>query len=119
MNSGIYLNWSTTNRPLLYLNSGVNDYYIYGNPNLLVGRGWKHICFLFRNSDGYRKIFINSVDASSSGPNYTSTPSGIGSTFTVGSGLNGNLSNIDFYNQVLTQSEITTIYNATKSRYGL
>lgn len=119
LNSGIHLNWSTTNRPLLYLNSGVNDYYIYGDTNRILNQGWTHVCFSFRNSDGYRKIFINSIDRSAFGPNQTSTPSGIGSTFTVGSGLNGNLSNIDFYNRVLTQAEITTIFNATKSRYGL
>jgi hypothetical protein len=119
LNLGIHLNWFGSNRPLLYLNSGPNDYYIYGENNLIVDKGWVHVCFSFRNSEGYRKIFINSVDKSAFGPNNTSTPSGIESTFTVGSGLNGNLTNIDMYNRVLSQTEITTIYNATKSRYGL
>jgi hypothetical protein len=31
----------------------------------------------------------------------------------------GNISNASIYNRVLTQTEITTIYNSTKSRYGL
>jgi len=33
--------------------------------------------------------------------------------------FNGNISYIRVYNTILTQTEITTIYNATKSRYGL
>ena len=35
-------------------------------------------------------------------------------------GMNGGgLNEIRIYNRVLTQAEITTIYNARKSRYGI
>ena len=50
----------------------------------------------------------------SNGGNDIGRRGGINSNF-----FNGNISTIQAYNTVLTQTEITTIYNATKTRYGL
>jgi len=120
MNLGLNLNHSTTNRPLLYLNSGVNDYYIYGQVERILGKGWVYVTFTFRNSDGFRSIYINGGEnISAFGPNKTSTPSGLSSVFNIGINMSGKLSQIQIYNRVLTPEEILQNYNATKSRFGL
>jgi len=119
MNAGLQLNHATTNSPLLYLNSGVNDYYIYGQSGRILGQGWLIITFVFRNSDGFRKIYRNGTDMSTSGPNRTSTPSGLSSTMNIGNGVSGNISQIQIYNRVLSPEEVLQNYNATKGRYGL
>jgi hypothetical protein len=120
MNLGLNLNHSTTNRPLLYLNSGVNDYYIYGQVERILGKGWVYVTFAFRNSDGFRSIYINGGEnISAFGPNNTSTPSGLSSVFNIGINMSGKLSQIQIYNRVLTPEEILQNYNATKSRFGL
>jgi len=119
-NAGINLNHVTTNRPLLYLNSGVNDYYIYGQSGRILGKGWLYITFAFRNSDGFRKIYLNDAeDISSHGPNRTSTPSGLSSTFNIASSMSGKLSQIQIYNRLLSTQEIKQNFNATKGRYDL
>lgn len=52
------------------------------------------------------------------GANYTSTINFM-SRYTNNEINGGGLNEIRIYNRVLAQSEITTIYNATKSRYGI
>jgi len=102
---------------LLYLNGGANDYYTYGSS--IEGSGWVLLSFLFRNSDGYRKIFKNDVDITTSGPNNTSTPSGQSATFTIGNNMRGKISSIMIYNRVLSTAEISKNYEATRKRFGL
>jgi len=120
LNAGLHLNWFSTGRPLLYLNSGANDYYTYGENTKILGNGWLYISFVFRNSDGFRKIYKNSIDISTSGPNATSTPSGISSTFNIANGnLNGKIGKISIYNYVLSVNQIKQNFNATRGRYGI
>ena len=54
---------------------------------------------------------------------YNSSSDSIIGGYTYGTGLsylmNGNISDVNMYNRELTATEILTIYNATKSRYGI
>jgi hypothetical protein len=102
---------------LLYLNAGTDDYYTYGSS--IEGSGWVLLTFLFRNSDGYRKIFKNNVDITTSGPNNTSKPSGQNATFTIANNMQGKISSIMIYNRVLSLAEISKNYEATRKRFGL
>ena len=111
--------WLTTgsNSSLLYLNGGVNDYYTYGGA--IGGVGWCQVVFRFRNSDGTRTIYKNGVNISTGGPNLTSIPSGNSGTFTLGTAVNGLISNTMIYNRYITDAEVKQNFNAFRGRYGL
>lgn len=119
LNNGINSDWYG-NGPLLYLNGGVNDYYTYTSTYAsIAGTGWRHLVYLFQNSTGLRQIYKDGVLAGSSvGPNNTSTPSGQGGTWYIGQ-MSGNIGDVRIYNRVLTATEISTIYTAGRSRYGV
>ncbi len=115
INHGLRLVYGSTDKLLLYLNSGVNDYYIYSNyTNLLTDQGWKFVVFMFRNEDAYRKIYVDMIDRSGSGPNKTYTPSGLSSTWQIGNSTNGYINNVRIYNRLLNLEEIQKIYNLEK-----
>ncbi len=120
LNSGLYIHFMPySERLLLYLNSGTNDYYIYSSQyHLLVDKGWKHITFVFRNNDSYRKIYVDGIDRSGSGPNRTNTPSGQSSSFRIGENVVGLIDDVRIYSRVLTAQEIQTLYAQTVSRYA-
>ena len=83
-NRGCQIIYSTSGNPILYLNSSPNDYYTYGDGTQIDTNTWQKITFRFRNSDGYRKIYVNGVGISTSGPNQTSTPNGISAPIKIG-----------------------------------
>ena len=116
LNSGVFVEYVDSGT-LLYLNGGIDDYYTYGNS--IEGSGWVMLTFLFRNSDGYRKIYNNLIDITTSGPNNTSTPAGNSATFTIANNMIGKIAQIMMYNRLLTVAEITQNYNALKGRFGL
>lgn len=115
INAGLMLN--TTNATLLYLNSGANDYYMYGSS--IIGLGWVNITFRFDNALGLRTIYKNGVNISTSGPNNTSTPSGIQSTINIGTGAEGSISSIMIYDRYLTDIEVKNNFEAFRGRYGV
>lgn len=101
---------SNNGTPLLYLNSGDNDYYIYGSKSVNANE-WIHIAFVFKNSTGLRNIYINGVLTNSSGPNKTSTPSGIPDTVMIGSGnFAGYMSDYREYATALSAANIQELY---------
>lgn len=116
LNNGLYPVYGTNNS-LLYLNGGVNDYYTYGSQ--VNGLGWCYLTFRFRNSDGYRTIYKNAVNISTSGPNATYTPSGNPSVLTIASNLRGSLATLEVYNRVLTDAEVLQNFNARRGRFGI
>jgi hypothetical protein len=116
LNNGVAVEWFDSGT-LLYLNGGANDYYTYGSS--IEGSGWVYLTFLFRNSDGYRKIYNNLIDITTSGPNNTSTPAGNLATFTIANNMRGKIAQIIMYNRLLTVAEIAQNYNTTKGRFGL
>ena len=107
LNAGVYAVYSA-DRTLLYLNGGVNDYYTYGGD--LSELGWVMATFRFRNSDGYRTIWKNGTSITTSGPNHTSTPSGMQTTLYIGDGMDGSLSNILIYDRVISDAEVLQNY---------
>ena len=116
LNIGVAAEWYDSGT-LLYLNGGANDYYTYGTT--IEGAGWVMLSFLFRNSDGYRKIFKNTTDITTSGPNNTSTPSGQSATFTIADNMRGKIANLLIYNKVLSINEISQNFNAQRYRFGV
>jgi hypothetical protein len=119
LNNGIHVDWFNGGS-LLYLNGGANDYYTYGG-NIRTST-WKLVTYRFNNVNGNRTIYDGITNISTSGPNFTSTPSGQSSSFTIGSGsgyMLGNLAQMLIYNRYITDTELTTIYNNTRARYGI
>ena len=113
-NSGVKLNHGSTNRLLLYLNSGANDYYDYGLYNVQDDI-WHHVVFVFKNSTGLREIYVDGVDYSTTGPNYTSTPSGMPGTMLIGNGsVKGLLDELRIYKRTLSAAEIKSAYVSQK-----
>lgn len=121
LNYGCDVCYVQGNNSLLYLNAGSNDYYTYGGD--LGNIGWTLATFRFRNSDGSRTIYRNTTNISTSGPNFTSTPAGLASTFTIGFGgsgyMQGNLAQMLIYDRYITDTELTTIFDNTRKRYGI
>jgi len=116
INLGVSLAWYTTDKLLLYLNSGANDYYVYSDQaGLLTDKGWHFVTFVFRNSDGYRKIYIDGEDHTGGGPNHTSTPVGLSGTWQIGQKVDGLIDEVRIYNRALTAEEIKALYIYPKS----
>lgn len=104
---------STT--PLLYINSGSHDYYMYGSVALSTDT-WTHIAFVFKNSTGLRNVYINGELKNGYGPNKDSTPAGIPSTITVfGGNFNGYVSDYREYATALSADQIKELYNTAVS----
>lgn len=116
INNGLYLT-TGSNTALLYLNSGVNDYYTYGTA--VGGAGWCQVAYRFKNSTGARTIYKNGVNISTSGPNNTSTPAGNSGTLILGSGTNGSIGATMIYNRYITDAELMQNFNALRGRYGI
>lgn len=108
-------NFNSNNRlyhgtyPLLYLNSGSNDYYRYGNKAIPAGE-WTHICFVFKNSTGQRDVYINGVLQNGSGPNQTSTPSGLLDSIIIGGSYAGYMCDYREYATTLSAEDIKSLY---------
>lgn len=122
LNAALHVCYVQGNNSLLYLNSGSNDYYTYGGD--LGNIGWTLATFRFKNSDGSRTIYRNTANISTSGPNLTSTPAGQASTFFIGGNggsgfMEGNLGQMLIYNRYITDTELTTIFENTRKRYGI
>ena len=112
LNNGLSMSRSNGSL-LLYLNSGANDYYVYGDgKDSLAGKGWRHVAYVFRNSDGLRKIYIDGEDHTGSGPNKTSIPRGINSLLQIGNGVNGKLDDVRIYNRALSELEIKSLHDS-------
>lgn len=97
--------------PLLYANTGTNDYYNYGNLALPVNQ-WSHIVFVFKNSTGTKLIYINGENHTNmSGPNKTSTPKGIPDNVIIGNGnYEGGLCDYREYATALSAEDVKSLY---------
>lgn len=109
-NLGNRLYHSTGGNGLLYLNNGTNDYYRYSSEVLSTNK-WTMVTFVFRNSDGRRSIYYNAVQKDGSGPNRTSTPSGISDTVTSFANLSGYVADYKIYATALSDADILAEYN--------
>jgi len=97
--------------PILYINSGANDYYNYGNLALPANQ-WSHIVFVFKNSTGTKLIYINGENHTNmGGPNRTSTPAGIPDSVIIGGNYEGGLCDYREYATALSAEDILSLYN--------
>ena len=118
MNRGNYVYYLNKKQPLLYLNGGVNDYYTYGSSSI-VANTWHQIVFVFRNSDGLRKIYLDGVNISTAGPNFTSTPFGLLSTFKLGTNFKGGIDELRIYGKAFTDQDVKDFYEAKSLKIKL
>jgi hypothetical protein len=76
-----------------------------------------------RSSDNFTALYVNGVLENTTTQAVTYSENAIttiGVFYTSGSlPFNGEIGSVKTYNRALTATEVTTIYNATKSRYGL
>ena len=124
MNNNVSWEFSTTLKPLNYLNSGDNDSYTYGNVDDFAGGVWVFSTFTFDrvNYNPGRVTIQADLNTQSVGTNVNTgdIPSGIAATLSFGSNCSNTESkNLLIYNRELTTAEITQNYNAQKIRYGL
>lgn len=84
---------------------------------------WYHIVATHRSSDNFTALYVNGVleNTTTMAVSYSENAiTTIGVFYTSGVlPFNGEIGSIKTYNRALTATEVTTIYNATKSRYGL
>ena len=106
MNNGLKISHVNNLAPLLYLNGGANDYYMYGDRTKLPAGRWIHLVFAFDNVTGYRAIYADGKDISTGGPNNTSTPGGIQSTLNIGYGFKGKMAFVKMYATAFTAAEV-------------
>lgn len=117
LNNGIAADWYN-NGPLLYLNSGANDYYTYGS-GYIGGTGWNNLVYVFDNKKDIRQIYKNgNLIGDHAGPNNTSTPSGQSATWTLGQ-MQGHISILQVYNKVLSEPEIVRNFELQRNRFGI
>ena len=107
-NNGNMVVYGTT--PILYLNGGSDDYYMYGSQVIPVDE-WAHIAFVFKNSTGLRNIYINGILKNNYGPNKTSTPSGIPDIVKLfGQNFSGYVSDYREYATALSADDVMALY---------
>lgn len=107
-NNGNMVVYGTT--PILYLNGGSDDYYMYGSQVIPVDE-WTHIAFVFKNSTGLRNIYINGILKNNYGPNKTSTPSGIPDVVKLfGQNFSGYVSDYREYATALSADDVMALY---------
>lgn len=95
--------------PLLYLNAGTDDYYMYGS-QAVSANIWTHIVFVFKNEGDIRNIYINGILKNNYGPNKTSTPQGISDIVTIGYNLAGYISDYRIYATALSANDVKSLY---------
>ena len=110
------------NQLILWLTSSKTGIYGANNSiNTVNNNSWKFITVV-RNSGTYKYYINNSLDVTRTGQDtktFNSNDLVIGWDYrNNGSGFEGNLGAIFFYNSDLSNDQVNQNYNATKSRYG-
>jgi hypothetical protein len=127
MNPGAtYINFyspGATNQKMRWevIGNNANAFNAINSITTLQNNVWYHVVGNFDPSGGSTRIYINgSLDNSQS--SYTNVPSSVTSQIIIGSYggiLDGNIAVAKIYNRVLSASEISQNFQATKTRFGL
>jgi type IV pilus assembly protein PilA len=118
-NRGLSVSFYSTLKPLLYLNSGIYDYYDYASYDLSDSK-IHHIIYNFKYDGDLIEIFIDGVDYSYNGARRDiRIPSGISSIVQIGKILEGEIYDFRIYNEHLTLDEVEHNYKIEKERFGL
>lgn len=116
MNNGVKLSHvSSSPNPIIYLNSGANDYYAYGRAGSMPSGRWLHVVFTFNNATSYRGIYVDGKDVSVGGPN-SGIPTGLAPTsFDIGQEFKGKMAYFKIYATSMSASEVEHLYRRTVS----
>lgn len=112
--SGYTLSRGANGRTLMYMNSGANDHYVYGNK--LAENKWTHVTWVYDKSSLRCQVYYDGeLHASSTNFTATDVPSGFKATTIFGSNFVGNISDIRIYATALSPEDIKEIYQTRAS----
>jgi hypothetical protein len=111
-NSGCRITHASTCKALLYINSSDNDSYTYSDITIPENE-WFHIAYVLNTNTQRCQIYINGILHGTS-TNYSETdiPSGFGSTMSIGTNLEGYISDIRVYAKDLSSNDILDLYQS-------
>ena len=116
-NQGLHL---TERSQRVYFGFYSND---FNTGQILNATTWYNIVWTFNYSTKAKRVFVNTNDEGGDGTtgySGTSNDTRIGNvTYSAVGDMDGFLSNIMFYNKVLTDTEIKQNFNALRGRYGI
>lgn len=115
---GHFMFFASTNK-LLCGHANVLPYDAFASVTTISAGVWYLAVLTYTTADGM-KLYINGAfDSSFSIIAHTGDGSTNIGRFGVGNFLNGNIAQVLTYNRAISASEVSSIYNATKSRFGL
>lgn len=115
---GHFMFFASTNK-LLCGHANVLPYDAFASVTTISAGVWYLAVLTYTTADGM-KLYINGAfDSSFSIIAHTGDGSTNIGRFGAGNFLNGNIAQVLTYNRAITSDEVTKLYNATKSRYGL
>lgn len=102
---------ATNKRGLLYVNSGVNDCYVYHQKLTL--NQWEHIAYIFDRNNNIMNVYINGtlVNSTKTGSPNNLTPNGFGAKTYFGTKFKGELDDIRVYATALNSNDIKQLYS--------
>lgn len=113
-NAGCFIEFDTGAKTLNYLNSGVNDSYVYGS--ILPRNTWTFVTWVVDTSTQLCKVYYNGVlHATSSNYTITDIPVGFSSSTILGTNFTGKITDIRLYATALTASDILDLYQTSVS----
>jgi Tfp pilus assembly protein PilE len=125
INSGFNFNHDTTERALIYINSGVNDFYSYSKNPASINTILSYAGTYLKNSTTNTvKLYTNATDiVTNNNDNWPSNvpriPSGMATTLNYSSNISDYIYAIRIYSRVLTDAEILQNFTLDKARYGI
>ena len=112
--SGYTLSRGTNGRTLMYMNSGVDDHYVYGSK--LTENKWTHVTWVYDKSSLRCQVYYDGIlHASSSNFRDNHIPSGFKATTIFGANFVGNISDVRIYATALSPEDILELYQTRAS----
>lgn len=108
--NGYCLIYSTSNnRSLMYMNSGVNDHYVYGSPIPI--NEWTLVTWVYDKENLRCQVYYNGVLDASSG-NFTSSDEarGFSTTTIFGNNFKGKIDDVRIYATALSAEDVKELY---------
>jgi len=125
INNGFSLTYSTTEKGLIYLNGGANDFYSYSKNISPLNTILSYTGTYIKNSSiNTVKMYTNATDVivnnSDNWPsNIPRIPTGMAATLNYSSNASAYIYSIRIYSRELTPEEVTQNFDLDKVRYGI
>ena len=116
----------TTGNPTLWVGPVPGETYVESTVQLLANTGWHHVCATWNPTGTVGKVFIDGVMTGTG--NMGAPVAGVRANCYIGKSnwgnppdpnFNGGMGAIQIYSRTLSDAEILSNYNTTKSYYGL